>query len=70
MGSVYEADYLKVPVGLSDSDEARTPAEVEAEIGALTGKMHAAAAKMQFEEAAALRDRIRYLKKLLVVAGA
>ena len=27
-------------------------------------------AQLKFEEAAALRDRVRYLQKLLVVAGA
>ena len=70
LGSVCEADYLKVPLEAADSEErARRPAEVEAEIITLTGRMHAAAAAMRFEEAAALRDRVRYLKKLLVVAA-
>jgi excinuclease ABC subunit B len=70
MGSVYEADYLKVPLEEDDPDAARTPAEVEAEIAVLNRRMHDAAAQLKFEEAAALRDRVRYLNKLLVVAGA
>jgi excinuclease ABC subunit B len=70
MGSVYEADYLKVPLQEDDPDAARTPAEVEAEIAVLNRRMHDAAAQLKFEEAAALRDRVRYLNKLLVVAGA
>jgi excinuclease ABC subunit B len=70
MGSVYEADYLKVPLEEGGADQARSPAEVEAEIAVLTRRMHDAAAQLQFEEAAALRDRVRYLNKLLVVAGA
>jgi excinuclease ABC subunit B len=70
LGSVYEADYLKVPIEADEAAEkGRTPAEIEAEIGALTGQMHAAAAALRFEEAAALRDRVRYLRKVLVVAG-
>jgi excinuclease ABC subunit B len=70
LGSVYEADYLKVPIEADEAAEkGRTPAEIEAEIGALTAQMHEAAAAMRFEEAAALRDRVRYLRKVLVVAG-
>jgi excinuclease ABC subunit B len=71
LGSVYEADYLKVPVAVAEDDaRARTPAEMEAEIGDLSRRMRAAAETMRFEEAAALRDRIRYLKKILVLASA
>jgi excinuclease ABC subunit B len=71
LGSVFEADYLKVPKDEAAVPEAaRTPAEIEAEIGSLQKEMHAAAEALRFEEAAALRDRIRYLKKILVVATA
>ncbi len=71
LGSVYEADYLKVPIEAQKGEEiARSPAEVEAEIAGLQKEMRAAAEALRFEEAAALRDRIRYLKKLLVVATA
>jgi len=49
---------------------ARRPEEIEAEIARLQADMRAAAERMRFEEAAALRDRVRYLKKVLVVANA
>jgi excinuclease ABC subunit B len=71
LGSVYEADYLKVPIEAEGGEEAgRSPAEIEGEVERLQKEMHAAAEALHFEEAAALRDRIRYLKKILVVAGA
>ncbi|HYV19011.1 MAG TPA: excinuclease ABC subunit UvrB [Verrucomicrobiae bacterium] len=68
-GSVYEADYLKVPIEADGgAEKGKTPAEIEAEVAGLTKEMHAAAEALRFEEAAALRDRIRYLKKALVLA--
>jgi len=71
LGSVYEADYLKIPVEDEEGQErGRKPEEIEAEIARLQADMRAAAERLRFEEAAALRDRIRYLKKILVVAGA
>jgi len=71
LGSVYEADYFKVPVKEEKGEEvARRPEEIEAEIARLQADMRAAAERMRFEEAAALRDRVRYLKKILVVANA
>jgi len=71
LGSVYEADYLKVPLAEEKGEEiGRRPEEIEAEIGHLQSQMREAAEKMRFEEAAAFRDRIRYLKKILVVANA
>jgi len=71
LGSVYEADYLKVPIeSEAGSEVGKTPAEIEAEVAALERQMHAAAEALRFEEAAAVRDRIRYLRKLLVLAGA
>jgi excinuclease ABC subunit B len=71
LGSIYEADYLKVPIEAAEGEEkGRRPEEIEAEIGRLQKEMRAAAEKMRFEEAAALRDRIKYLKKVLVMATA
>jgi excinuclease ABC subunit B len=71
LGSVYEADYFRVPIKEEKGDEtARRPEEIETEIARLQAEMHLAAEKMRFEEAAALRDRVRYLKKILVVANA
>ena len=71
LGSVYEADYFKVPLKEEKGDEtARRPEEIEKEIAGLQAEMRIAADTMRFEEAAALRDRVRYLKKILVVANA
>jgi len=71
LGSVYEADYFKVPIQEEKGDEtARRPEEIEKEIAGLQAEMRIAADSMRFEEAAALRDRVRYLKKILVVASA
>ncbi|HXU10883.1 MAG TPA: excinuclease ABC subunit UvrB [Candidatus Binatia bacterium] len=71
LGSVYEADYFKVPLKEEKGDEtARRPEEIEKESAGLQAEMRLAADKMRFEEAAALRDRVRYLKKILVVASA
>jgi excinuclease ABC subunit B len=71
LGSVYEADYLKVPIEAEEgAEKGKSPAEIESEVAALTKQMHAAAAALRFEEAAALRDRIKYLQKVLVLATA
>jgi excinuclease ABC subunit B len=70
LGSVYEADYHKVPIEAEEAAEkGRTPAEIEAEVEALTKQMHAAAGALRFEEAAAARDRIRYLRRVLMLAS-
>jgi excinuclease ABC subunit B len=71
LGSVYEADYLKVPIEAQEgAEKGKSPAEIESEVAALTKQMHDAAAALKFEEAAAVRDRIRYLQKVLVLATA
>jgi excinuclease ABC subunit B len=71
LGSVYEADYLKVPIEAAEgAEKGKSPAEIGTEVQALTKQMHDAAAALKFEEAAALRDRIKYLQKVLVLATA
>ncbi|MEE9292172.1 MAG: helicase-related protein, partial [Acidobacteriota bacterium] len=71
LGSIYEADYLKVPTQVAEGEEAgKSPVEIEADIEILKAKMHTAAEALRFEEAAALRDRIQYLRKVLVLASA
>jgi excinuclease ABC subunit B len=71
LGSVYEADYLKVPIEAEEgAEKGKSPAEIETEVNALTKQMHDAAGALKFEEAAALRDRIKYLQKVLVLATA
>ena len=57
--SVYERDYVTVP---TDGEEFRTHGELEAFITQLQVQMKAAAANLEFEKAAALRDRIKQLR--------
>jgi excinuclease ABC subunit B len=59
--SVYERDYVTVP--RLAADEFRTRAELEAHIRELQTQMRAAAANLEFEKAAALRDRVRQLRE-------
>jgi excinuclease ABC subunit B len=60
MTSVYERDY--VTVARDPGDEFRTQAELDAHIATLQGQMRAAAANLEFEKAATLRDRIKQLR--------
>ena len=61
LGSIYERDYVTVPAG-DDAEIFRTSAELEAHVAALQVQMKAAAANLEFEKAAALRDRIKQLR--------
>ena len=59
--SIYERDYVTVPA--SDEREMfRTHAELEAHVSELQMQMKSAAANLEFEKAAALRDRIKQLR--------
>src|SRR6187399_808632 len=60
MSSVYERDYM---TPAADQGETfRTQAELDAEIGRLEGEMKAAAANLDFERAAAVRDTLKGLR--------
>jgi excinuclease ABC subunit B len=61
MSSVYERDYVTVPAG-EDGDLFRTHGELEAHITELQNQMKSAAANLEFEKAAALRDRVKQLR--------
>jgi excinuclease ABC subunit B len=60
--TAYEADYFKVPLEL-DRIEDYSPANIEATIARLQYEMRAAAKNLEFERAAELRDRIKYLRE-------
>jgi excinuclease ABC subunit B len=63
MTSVYERDYMTTPVVLRDGQEVfRTQAELDAHLAGLQEKMRAAAANLDFEKAASLRDDIKRLR--------
>ncbi len=70
LSSVYERDYVTIPDAESPGPAFRTQAELDERIAALQGEMRAAAANLEFERAAVLRDEVRHLRKLEIgVAG-
>jgi excinuclease ABC subunit B len=62
LSSVYERDYAAIPVVDDDRPAFKTQAELDAHIAALSKEMKAAAANLDFERAASLRDHVRALK--------
>jgi excinuclease ABC subunit B len=60
--TAYEADYFKVPLEL-ESMEDYTAANIEATIARLEHEMRAAAKNLEFERAAEIRDRVKYLRE-------
>ncbi|MBS1789618.1 MAG: excinuclease ABC subunit UvrB [Acidobacteria bacterium] len=60
--TAYEADYFKVPVNLAEFDE-YGPEKLAETIVRLNVEMREAAGKFEFERAAELRDKIKYLKE-------
>ncbi len=63
MSSVYERDYVTVPKTAGDDEDGfRTHGELEAHITQLQAQMKSAAANLEFEKAAALRDRVKQLR--------
>ena len=69
MGTPLAADYSTVPLEEEEGEEVFEDAEaLEAEIARLDTRMRSAAERLDFEEAAAHRDRIRYLREKAVLA--
>jgi excinuclease ABC subunit B len=62
MSSVYERDYVTVPREREEQPEYRTMAELQSLIARLDREMKAAAANLEFEKAASLRDRVKKLR--------
>ncbi len=62
LSSVYERDYVTVPVVREAEEEFATQAELDAHLRSLEADMRTAAANLEFERAAALRDKIRALQ--------
>jgi excinuclease ABC subunit B len=62
MSSVYERDYSVTPASRDSRDNFRTQAELDAEIARLEQEMRAAAANLDFERAASLRDTLKTLR--------
>ena len=62
--TIYEQDYVETGLTLAEEEGGyRTLADLRAAIKTLTAEMREAAAELAFEEAAALRDRIKRLKE-------
>jgi len=59
--TAYEADYFKVPLEI-DKFEEYSPKQLKETIAQLEADMRAAARDMKFEQAAEIRDRLRYLR--------
>jgi excinuclease ABC subunit B len=62
LSSVYERDYVMVPVVRETEEEFATQAELDTHVRSLEDDMRAAAANLEFERASALRDKIRALR--------
>ena len=62
LSSVYEGDYVTVPVVREAEEEFATQADLDAHLRSMEADMRAAAANLEFERAAALRDKIRALR--------
>jgi excinuclease ABC subunit B len=63
LSSAYEADYVTIPVIAEADREFLTPEVINEMIGELQKKMKDAAARLEFEEAARLRDEIKALQQ-------
>jgi excinuclease ABC subunit B len=64
---VYERDYVTVEVDKPDAQTFETPAELARRIAEVEGQMKEAARRLDFEQAAELRDRLKGLRKLQTV---
>jgi excinuclease ABC subunit B len=66
--TAYEADYFKVPLNL-DSFEEYSPKQLKETIAQIESDMRQAAREMKFEQAAELRDRLKYLRERQLELG-
>jgi excinuclease ABC subunit B len=60
---VYEADYVTVPVVAEEAEEYLSPQQLAALVEHTRKEMKAAAAALEFEKAAELRDRLQVLEQ-------
>ncbi|HYH87080.1 MAG TPA: excinuclease ABC subunit UvrB [Pyrinomonadaceae bacterium] len=60
--TAYEADYFKVPLELDSIDE-YAPGQLKETIARLEHEMRDAARNLEFERAAEIRDRVKYLRE-------
>ena len=63
LSSVYERDYVTVPLVKEESETFRTREELDARLADLDREMKEAAANLEFERAATVRDRARRIRE-------
>ena len=68
LSSVYERDYLTIPKAPDEREQFKTQAELDAFLVHMERQMRDAAANLEFERAASLRDRLRKLRNPELVA--
>lgn len=61
---IAEKDYVELPLAAEALEDYHTPQDIKAEVIRVRDEMLAAAAQLEFEKAAALRDRMLELEKL------
>jgi excinuclease ABC subunit B len=61
--TIYERDYYTVPVEEKAAETFESPAALQTRIGELETRMKEAAKRLDFEQAAELRDRLKALRK-------
>ncbi len=67
--SIYEQDYVTVPLAAEEAAPYLPPKEVRKQVAALRKEMREAAEKLEFERAAELRDRIHRLETQELALG-
>jgi excinuclease ABC subunit B len=69
LAAVYEREYAAVPAAAEGAEEYRSLGEIDQRVRDLEREMREAAARLDFERAAALRDRVRGLKEMELALG-
>jgi len=69
LSSVYERDYVTIPIAREEQETFRTQAELEAKVAKVEADMRAAAANLEFERATTMRDRVRELRRVGLGVG-
>jgi len=69
LGSIYEADYMTVPVDTKSRVAPAREEDLPVLIKNMTAEMKQAAKNLEFEKAAALRDEIKELNKIMLEMG-
>ena len=64
--TIYEKDYVTVDIDLGKVEDAFSPERAEREAAQLREKMLQAAQERRYEDAAALRDRLREIERKLL----